>query len=196
MGRDGHRREDVVDAALRLLDRYGLADLTMRRLATELGVGPSALYHHFPAKQHLLAAVADTLLERGARPVEGDAWRDRVASCAATFRDAMLAYPDGAELVATVRAFGLGGAAPYDALLAELDAAGLPEETARVAAGTLVHFVVGHTLHEQTGIQAQSAGAVPDAPVAGGAADFEAGLDMVLDGIAMRSRSGTRSAAR
>ena len=63
-----HRRDDVVARALRVLDDHGLADLTMRRLGTELGVQPSALYHHFPSKQVLLAAVADEILARGARP--------------------------------------------------------------------------------------------------------------------------------
>ncbi|MFC6344543.1 TetR family transcriptional regulator, partial [Nocardioides hankookensis] len=62
-----YHREDVVDRALVVLDTYGLADLTMRRLGTELGVQPSALYHHFPNKQRLLAAVAYEVLARGRR---------------------------------------------------------------------------------------------------------------------------------
>ena len=62
-----YRRADVVDHAIAVLDAYGLADLTMRRLGAELGVQPSALYHHFANKQALLAAVADEILVRGAR---------------------------------------------------------------------------------------------------------------------------------
>ena len=53
-----HHRHDVVERAVTVLDEYGLADLTMRRLAAELDVRPSALYHHFANKQTLLAAVA------------------------------------------------------------------------------------------------------------------------------------------
>ena len=60
-----HHRDDVVARALRVLDDHGLADLTMRRLGTELGVQPSALYHHFANKQALLAAVADEILVPG-----------------------------------------------------------------------------------------------------------------------------------
>ena len=60
-----YRRADVVEQALGVLDTYGLADLTMRRLGSELGVQPSALYHHFANKQPLLAAVADEILARG-----------------------------------------------------------------------------------------------------------------------------------
>ena len=58
-----HKR-DVVDAATTLLDNYGIADLTMRRLARELSVSPGALYWHFANKQELLGAVADRILDR------------------------------------------------------------------------------------------------------------------------------------
>ncbi len=57
-----HKR-DVVDAATAILDNYGIADLTMRRLGRELNVSPGALYWHFSNKQQLLGAVADRILE-------------------------------------------------------------------------------------------------------------------------------------
>lgn len=60
-----YHRSDVVRRAITVLDEYGLESLTMRRLAAELGVQPSALYHHVPNKQTLLAAVADEILEIG-----------------------------------------------------------------------------------------------------------------------------------
>ncbi|NEM90951.1 TetR family transcriptional regulator [Galbitalea soli] len=63
-----HSRDDVVTAALRILDDIGLADLSMRRLAASLGVQASALYWHFPNKQSLLASVSDRILDR-ARPI-------------------------------------------------------------------------------------------------------------------------------
>ena len=109
-----YRRADIVARAVELLDRYGLADLSMRRLGAELGVQPSALYHHFANKQSLLAAVADELLLLGARPApDADAaWDDVVRHVCGELRDAMLAYRDGADLVATVHAFGLGARRP------------------------------------------------------------------------------------
>ena len=86
-----YHRGDVVDRALVVLDGYGLADLTMRRLGGELGVQPSALYHHFPNKQSLLAAVADELLERGRRTPRPSGWDARVEAVCTELRDAMLA---------------------------------------------------------------------------------------------------------
>ncbi len=57
------RRGDVLDGAMAILDEYGLGDLTMRKLATSLGVQPGALYWHFPNKQTLLGAMADRILD-------------------------------------------------------------------------------------------------------------------------------------
>ena len=190
-----YHRTDVVERALVVLDRYGLADLTMRRLATELGVQPSALYHHFPNKQALLAAAADELLRRGRRGDRPDAWDERVVAICAELREAMLAYRDGAELVATVRSFGLGAATPYDELAAALSAGGLDAGLVPTAARTLLHFVFGHAVDEQTHLQAGSAGAIDDAPRE--ESDFDLGLAIVLSGIraSVRNREAPGSRA-
>ena len=178
---------------LTVLDGYGLADLTMRRLAGELGVQPSALYHHFPNKQSLLAAVADELLARGRRhDTSGQrpsGWDARVAAVCTELRDAMLAYRDGAELVATVRSFGLGAATPYDELAAALTDSGLDPSLVPTAARTLLHYVFGHAVDEQTHLQAGSVGAIADAPRED--SDFALGLQIVVDGI--RQLIGARS---
>jgi type II secretory pathway predicted ATPase ExeA len=52
------RREHVVDEAIVLLDADGLDALTLRKLATRLGVQAGALYWHFASKQALLDAMA------------------------------------------------------------------------------------------------------------------------------------------
>ncbi|WP_028658983.1 TetR family transcriptional regulator [Nocardioides insulae] len=177
----GYHRADVIGRAVDVLDSYGLADLTMRRLGQELGVQPSALYHHFANKQTLLAAVADEILRRGARPVAEGPWEVRVAGIAANLREALLGYRDGAELVSTVRAFDLGARAPYDDLAAALAGGGVPEGLVPTAAGTVLHFVLGHTLDEQTHLQAGSAGAIEDDPREG--SDFELGVALIVGGI-------------
>ena len=92
-------KDDVVDAALRLLDGVGLPDLSMRRLADELGVQPSALYWHVASKQELLAAVSGRILApvvlRPGDPVD-------LAGAAVTLghrlHDRLLAHRDGAEV--------------------------------------------------------------------------------------------------
>lgn len=174
-----HRRTDVVEHALEVLDRHGLADLSMRRLAADLGVRPSALYWHFANKQALLASVADEVLRRGERPVPDGPWEERVTSYAQQLRDAMLAYRDGAELVATSLAFGLGSIDPVARLEALLD----EHELAEVAARTLMYFVLGHVTEEQLNLQASSAGAIDDDPLSR-ADTFAIGLGIVVAGVA------------
>lgn len=180
-----YRRNDIVERAVGILDQYGLADLSMRRIAGELGLQPSALYHHFASKQELLAAVTDELLERGERADDEDAaWDARVVALSHELRDAMLAYRDGAELIATVHAFGLGARRPADRIARAIDAAGADVGFARVAAMTVLHFVFGHVSDEQTHLQAGSAGAIDTDPLGrAGAESFDLGLSLILAGI-------------
>ena len=179
-----YHRDDVVERALGVLDEYGLESLTMRRLAAELGVQPSALYHHVPNKQTLLTAVADEIVRRGRRPQRARSWDRRVVEVCAELRDAMLAYRDGAEVVATAHTFGLGADEPAGRLRAALRGGDLPEDLVEVATRTFLHLVFGHTTEEQTALQAASAGAIDREP--GGPADFERSLELVLDGLRAR----------
>jgi AcrR family transcriptional regulator len=182
-----HRRTDVVEHALEVLDRHGLADLSMRRLAADLDVRPSALYWHFASKQELLAAVADEVLRRGERPLPDGPWDEQVTAFAHQLRDAMLAYRDGAELVATAQAFGLGESDPVGRLVGLIG----DDALARVAASTVLHFVLGHVTDEQMNLQASSVGAIDDDPLVDRRGErlmstdtFATGLGIVVAGIA------------
>ena len=87
LGNMGHSRADVVAAALRVLDTQGLEFCSMRRVAAELDVQPSALYHHVPNKQALLALMADEIVRGVAAAASrgsGAAASDSAASSGAT----------------------------------------------------------------------------------------------------------------
>ncbi|MEV4533643.1 TetR family transcriptional regulator [Asanoa sp. NPDC049518] len=156
-------RDDVVSAALGILDQQGLPDLTMRHLATTLGVAPSALYWHFPNKQSLLAAVSDRIIA-GARPTQAspDDWQAAVRAEAAALHDALLAFKDGAEVVSSTLALGLGAEDLQRRLTAALGRGGFDDRTVALAAETMVHFIVGHAFHRQQRMQADSLGAVAE----------------------------------
>lgn len=176
----------MIEHALGVLDRFGLADLTMRRLGREIGVQPSAIYHHFDSKQALLAAVADEILQRGPTPPDlADApWDEQVTAECLTLRAALLQYRDGAEVVATVAAFGLGGDRPRAAIVDALGAAGFDESLVEASASTFMHYVFGHTVDEQTHQQAASFGAISTAER--DAASFEIGVGLIIDGLRTR----------
>ncbi|GIF72963.1 TetR family transcriptional regulator [Asanoa siamensis] len=186
-------RDDVVAAALEILDRQGLPDLTMRHLAATLEVAPSALYWHFPNKQSLLAAVSDRIIA-GARPAgpraRADDWRAAVRAEAGALHDALLAYKDGAEVVSSTLALGLGAEALQDRLVAALGSGGFDERTTSLAAETMVHFIVGHAFHRQQRIQADTLGAVAGAhsvdnenPVAREPQAFDLGITLLVAGL-------------
>src|SRR5262245_15176942 len=63
----GQRRDEVLKAAIDLLDEVGLDGITMRLLAGRLGVRASALYRHYPSKQALL----DTMVAHLVTPPAG-----------------------------------------------------------------------------------------------------------------------------
>ena len=51
--------QKIADAARRLLDKDGADGVTMRRVATAVGITPMALYRHYPNRDGLLNALAD-----------------------------------------------------------------------------------------------------------------------------------------
>jgi len=181
-----NHRDDVIERALEVLDAYGLADLTMRRLGRELGVQPSAIYHHFPSKQVLLGAVADEILARGpaVERSSGGAWTDLARQECVALRAALLAYRDGADVVATGVAFGFVDR-PLDALVEAIGRSGLDDATVLAGARTLLHFVFGHTLDEQAHAQAAGLGAIRASVRDAG--DFGFGLEVIIAGLEVRA---------
>jgi TetR/AcrR family tetracycline transcriptional repressor len=184
-----HTRDDVARTALQILDDYGLPDLTMRRLAAALDVQPSALYWHFPNKQTLLAELADRIVApKGQRHPESDAI-SHARSAAAELRDALLAYRDGAEVVSSTLALGLGSTMARDRLSAAITADGFDAELAQRAAIALLHFVLGHVSHEQQRMQYDGMGVVQAAvgisPLGqdDAAIEFAFGVDLLIGGL-------------
>ncbi|MBF4634078.1 TetR family transcriptional regulator [Agreia pratensis] len=156
-----HSRGDVVEAALAILDEHGLPDLTMRRLASTLAVQPSALYWHFENKQTLLAAVSDRIVHGARARDHGESdWASAVRFEAEVLRDALLSFRDGAEVVLSSQALGLGAGEALTRLTAAIHLGDFDERVERAAAGAFLHFLLGHVSHEQQRLQADSLGIV------------------------------------
>ncbi|MET8779886.1 TetR/AcrR family transcriptional regulator C-terminal domain-containing protein [Nocardia sp. NPDC004654] len=181
-------RADVVDGAIAILDQYGLADLTMRRLASSLQVQPGALYWHFPNKQALLGAVADRILAPMEDPVTADEWSGQISELAHRLRDCLLAYRDGAELVSSTYASRLTTSKGRERLASAAIRAGMPRQEAELAAFTLLYYVLGQTVDEQSRMQMDSAGALPEdgTPIdetPDATARFDFGLQLFVAGV-------------
>jgi TetR/AcrR family tetracycline transcriptional repressor len=152
-------RERVLSTALNLLDEVGLEHLTMRRLASALGVQNGATYWHFRSKQALLEAMADTLLADLTAGLGAESpWSERITELAHRLRRALLSRRDGARLFSAAF-FPLPNALAYgEAMIAALGESGLSSRDASWAADTLTYYVVGHTIEEQLAVELTDGG--------------------------------------
>jgi AcrR family transcriptional regulator len=184
-------RESVLKGAFAILDDYGLGDLTMRRLASSLGVQPGGLYWHFANKQTLLAAMADEIVTGITTDSLGDEpgrWRTNLAEITESFRAALLRHLDGAELVAAGYALRPGSGQPAQTMIKIIERAGMDPVDAQAAAGALVHFVLGHAAEVQAHDQLRRVGGLPDPaePIPDPEQVFRTGLVIFLDGLQQR----------
>lgn len=181
----------MVDAALELLDRVGLPDLSMRRLAEHLGVQPSALYWHVENKQQLLAAVSARILRPVSAADEAGTSLDVAArEVAVRLHDSLLAYRDGAEVVSSSLALGLVEPPAHARLRAVALERGESASLADTIADTVTHFVVGFTFHQQQRRSADAWGAAsgdvaasPERIAASDDDGFTAALDLIIAGV-------------
>lgn len=176
-------RDTIVAAALQILDQYGLADLSMRRIADVLGVKAGAIYWHFENKQTLLAGVSDAILGDPADWAEPGAGITALGEWAAAFRGQLLLHRDGAELVASTLAVGLGGVDPSGPAVVALSGLGFDATVAPRVAGAMLHFVLGHVVEEQSRRQLIELGVLKAPVEAMDEAGFRTGLDVLLAGV-------------
>src|SRR5215469_13971915 len=146
-------REAIVTAAVQLLDREGLAALSMRRLAEELGTGAASLYWHVGSKDGLLDLVFDQVIGEGKVPdPDPERWQEQVKEVARAQRAASLRHP---WLVrASIGRIPMGpNALRYsERILAILRAGGLPPRLAVQGYLLLIATVNGFTIDE-TGVE-------------------------------------------
>jgi TetR/AcrR family tetracycline transcriptional repressor len=148
------KREDVIDEALKLLDKVGLDGVTTRKLAERLGVESASLYWHFKNKSELLNEMSAAVLARhhiSLLPVSTDDWRDFILDNARSFRNALLANRDGARLHA--------GTKPTESQMKGISAkigylvrAGFTEHEAGMALYAISQFTIGCVLEEQASL--------------------------------------------
>ena len=71
-------RDVIVRAAQRVLDEDGLGAFTLRRIGTELGADPTAIYRHFRDKDELVIELADRAFSAVSAPDPALAWQERL----------------------------------------------------------------------------------------------------------------------
>lgn len=119
----------ILDAALRVAARPGVADIRVRDLGEELGADPTAVYRHFRNKADLVAALIDRLMTdvTDALPA-GEDWRGMLHAIAAGALDAFVAHPAVGIHLTEARSVGLGELRLVEVCLRTLGEAGLSDD--------------------------------------------------------------------
>jgi AcrR family transcriptional regulator len=92
-------RADILGAARGLIDRDGWQQLTIRRLATEIGTSPATVYYHVRDKDDLLVHLLNDYADEIPRPELPDDPRERVVAAATLMHDVLAARPWVAEII-------------------------------------------------------------------------------------------------
>lgn len=151
-------RPQVLAAAVALADREGLAAVSMRHLAAELGVVPMALYKHVSDKNDLVAGMIDLVVAGYAAPPPGLEWREGVRRRVLAARDALLEHPWLRPAIETATERTPAVLAHMDAVAGELAAGGLSYDLVHHAMHALGHRIWGFSP------EAFSSPAAPSAP--------------------------------
>jgi AcrR family transcriptional regulator len=91
-------KKRIVIAALELIDKAGLNQLTMRRLAESIGIQAGALYWHVKNKEELLGLLVDEISSKIVWPENGTSWKEAITCWARSYRNILHTYQDSVEI--------------------------------------------------------------------------------------------------
>ncbi|WP_240506395.1 TetR/AcrR family transcriptional regulator C-terminal domain-containing protein [Thermoactinospora rubra] len=191
-------RERILDVAADLIEREGVAAVSMRRVGAELGVAAMSLYNHVPSKDALLDGVAERVmsaLDFADEP--GASWQDRGRTLVRAFRGVARAHPRCVQLALTRQAASPSALRPVEHALAIAEDAGFDGPTAVRIMRALISYAVGtiaretmfqqmikHLPAELPGQEFRRVRALAGELVADDHdADFEFGLDLLISSI-------------
>jgi TetR/AcrR family transcriptional regulator, tetracycline repressor protein len=147
-------REMVIQAGLKLLNQRGLEQLTLRRLAVELNVQAATIYWHFRSKEQLLDEMATTVLADGSANLiparKSSDWRVWASTFGEGLRKTLLAYRDGARMVAGTRLTNTEYLMTTERIGNQMLAADFSVRAAVVLFSTIYNYTLSFVMEEQT----------------------------------------------
>ena len=153
--------ERIVQAALALIDRDGLATLSLRKLGEALGVEAMSVYHYFPGKAHLLDALVDHAISTVEMPGTSLSPVDRLRGICYAYRAMAHRFPRLYPLIALHRLNTPTGVRFIERVLELVhEVAPEPESTARQFRA-MGYFLTGAALDETAGYARGPSAAAP-----------------------------------
>ena len=155
--------DDVVDAAIDLADRDGLAALSMRGLAQHLGLGAMTLYTYVATRNDLLVLMVDQVLGRTVLPAHPADLRERLEQLARVQYDDYRAHPWLLEVTGVRAWLGPHMADRYEWQLGAVEGIGLDDIEMDQAVTLLASFAAGVARAEQVVRHAERESGMSDA---------------------------------
>ena len=152
-------RAQILAAARELIDRDGWEKLTVRRLAADLGIGPTTLYHHVRDREDLLIQLVNEHADRTLRADLPREPKERIIAAATAVHDSLAAWPWAAEVLTTdgfIRRLGPSALRMVEAILAAAIDAGCTPEQAVYLFRDIWYYTAGEIL-----VRAHSTGRPP-----------------------------------
>jgi len=153
-GKPSVSQQRIIGAALELLKQDGLMGVSLRKLARGLDIQAPALYWHFKNKELLVDYMAEAILEKELKDMQPrrdeETWQNWLTEHMVRLRKAMLAYPDGARVVAGAHLYPVVTLAQFIEFgLISLSSVGIDLETARKIITTAITYTFGYVIEEQ-----------------------------------------------
>jgi AcrR family transcriptional regulator len=141
-------RERVLLSAVAVADAGGIAALTIRSLAEELGVKPMSVYHHVANKDEILDGIVDLVFGEIELPSAGSDWRSEMRRTASSARRVLRGHPWAIGLLQSRTNPGPATLRHHDAIIGTLRGAGFSVEMTAHAYALLDSYVYGFALSE------------------------------------------------
>jgi AcrR family transcriptional regulator len=208
-------RERVVRAAIRLADKGGLEAVSMRKLGEALRVEAMSLYKHVANKDEVLDGVVDAVFGEIGLPAAGADWQTAMRQRAISARQVLLRHPWAIGLMDSRRNAGPATIRHHDAVIGSLRRGGFSVEMAAHGFSLIDSYIYGFALQETSlpfrtpeELTELAATILPEGSAAefpwftelareyalkpgySYGAEFEYGLDLILDGLERTRKAG------
>lgn len=145
----------VINVALEILDAKGLDGITLRGLASKLGVKAPTLYYYFKNKQDIIDDMAHAILSTEKLNILTSQnicdWTSWLKDLALATRDALISYRDGGRVVAGASFFRAHALARLSFFVSKvLVEAGFSIIDANIGASTVLNYIWGFVIEEQS----------------------------------------------
>jgi AcrR family transcriptional regulator len=141
-------RRRALGAAVAVADGEGLAALTMRRLARELGVEAMSLYHHVANKDDILDGMVEVVFGEIDLPRDDVPWRAAMLERGHSVRAALTRHPWAISIMESRTSPGPATLRHHDAVLGSCRRAGFSVAMAAHAFSLMDSYVYGFVLQE------------------------------------------------